>query len=184
MASELKNLLQAFTNYLVRKNEETDYYISLATTLINIQPASHSLYSGMTLNDSIFYMIGNYLWCYWDLQMSSTLYNSLGTGNIDPCTLITTNLTNIYYEHGSYGSATNEQRLNQISGIREQNISCVSGRSTGNAIPKTYHVRATPSGTSISIALTIDAIHSASSNHRVHCILPIVRSEWKNETGV
>lgn len=172
----IKDIFNKIKQFLVNKHAEVDYFLRMGSEFVIPDHSAASNFSGCTVNSTEVKMIGNYLYVKYNLTLTSTAYNNIGTGNVDNTTLATITIPNFYY--ASYDSLTIEERFSKIAGALSINCAANSGTSSGQARPTSYYITTALSENSMTLALVITAVHTTMANHQVEQILPVRRCPY------
>lgn len=167
----LYTLCNKIYSKLYRMNKKLDYYLSIASTVVNPSYNTTANYSGVTVAASNITLIGNTIHLDVRFTLTTTAQNNLGTGNITNTKLCTFTISSFRYASATSLDSTN---LNKISNIGD-NGALVSGYSSGNGCPASAHYDASYSGNTVTITVTLDALYAKSSEFRFAGLIPVTR---------
>ena len=164
---------------LKKINTKLDYMIRLGTEDYAPSVSFTSNISGITTASGttlIFCIVGNYLYIFHQLTLTSAAQTSVGTGSLTAKLVGTYTVNNFVLSTPSTNNDTNFQRISSSTPVgASYEVSTNSGYSTGNAQPASFFWRMSISGTTLTVQLYVKAVKTASANWQLSGVIPVLR---------
>ena len=184
MTDRLKTILEKTVDWLDRKNDKLDYYISLVQDPVWLSGTFTAGQTGVTRSDSSFYMIGNYLHFYVVLNLTSAAQSTFGTGNVTNKEICHFTFSNVYYGDNAndttkdYSSLTNAERKNKIGFVTGVGVPINADSNSPVMAAYIINDHTNTSGLNLRLTLMTSAIKASSSSWTFRGVIPLRRLPW------
>lgn len=164
---------------LKKINTKLDYMLRLPSEVISPSVSFTSNISGITTttNTSIVArLVGNYLYIFHQMTLTSAAQTSVGTGNLTAKLIGTYTFSNFVLTDSSIDNNTNLQKISSKTPKDSSfEVSSNSGYSSGNAQPASFFWRSSISGTTLTVQLYVKAVKTATTNWQLGVLIPVLR---------
>lgn len=184
MTDRLKTILEKTVDWLDEKNDKLNYYISLVQDPVALSGTFAADQTGVTCSESSFYLIGNYLYFYIYLSLTSAAQSTFGTGNVTNKDICHFTFSNVYYGDNTndtikdYSSLLNNQRKGKIGFMTSYGIPINSHQNSPVMSGYIINDYTNTSGLNLRLTLGTSAIKASSSIWVFRGFIPVRRLSW------